>query len=131
MTRRRSILLVDDEISVLQTLRMILEREGYKVTAAQTCAEALTRLKSGTFDAVITDLNMEADDIGFDLARAAMKLKPKPAVVIYTGYGNPSNARTALELSVDYLAMKPLAVEELIFALNRLISRDRERRTPR
>ena len=131
MTRRRSILLVDDEISVLQTLRMILEREGYRVTAAQSCAEALTRLKSGTFDAVITDLNMEAEDIGFDLARAAMKLKPKPAVVIYTGYGDSANARTALELGVDYLAMKPTAVEELTSALNRLISRDRDKRTPR
>ena len=131
MTRRRSILLVDDEISVLQTLRMILEREGYRVTAAQSCAEALTRLKSGTFDAVITDLNMEAEDIGFDLARAAMKLKPKPAVVIYTGYGNPANARTALELGIDYLAMKPIATDDLISALNRLISRDRDRRTPR
>ena len=82
MTRRRSILLVDDEISVLQTLRMILEREGYKVTAAQSCAEALTRLKSRKFDAIIADLNMEADDIGFDVARAAVKLKPKPAVVM-------------------------------------------------
>ena len=122
---------MDDEISVLQTLRMILEREGYKVTAAQTCAEALTRLKSGTFDAVITDLNMEADHVGFEVARAAMKLKPKPVVVIYTGYGNPANARTALELGVDYLAMKPTAVEELTSALNRLISRDRGKRTPR
>ena len=131
MTRRRSILLVDDEISVLQTLRMILEREGYKVTAAQSCAEALTRLKSRKFDAIIADLNMEADDIGFEVARAALKLKPKPAVVIYTGYGNPANARTALELGIDYLAMKPIATEDLISALNRLISRDRDRRTPR
>jgi len=131
MTRRRSILLVDDEISVLQTLRMILEREGYEITTAQSCAEALTRLKSGKFDAIIADLNMEADDIGFEVARAAMKLKPKPAVVIYTGYGNPANARTALELGIDYLAMKPIAIEELTSALNRLISRDRDRRTPR
>jgi CheY-like chemotaxis protein len=98
------------------------------VTAVQSCAEALTRLKSGKFDAVITDLNMEADDIGFEVARAALKLKPKPAVVIYTGYGIPSNARTALELGVDYLAMKPIALGELMSALNRLISRDRERR---
>ena len=74
---------------------------------------------------------MEADDIGFEVARAAMKLKPKPAVVIYTGYGNPANARTALELGIDYLAMKPIATEDLISALNRLISRDRDRRTPR
>lgn len=130
MTRKRSILLADDEMSVLQTLRMILEREGYRVTAAQSCAEALSLLKSGKFDAIIADLNMEADDIGFDVARAALKLKPRPAVVIYTGYANPSNARTALELGVDYLAMKPIALEQLISALNRLISRDRERRKP-
>jgi CheY-like chemotaxis protein len=128
MTEKRSILLVDDEISVLQTLRMVLEREGYRVTAVQSCAEALPRLKSGKFGAIITDLNMEADDIDFEVARAALTLKPKPAVVIYTGYGNPANARTALALGVDYLAMKPIAVEDLISALNRLISRDRDRR---
>jgi ActR/RegA family two-component response regulator len=42
---------------------------------------------------------MEADDIGFALVRAVLKLKPRPAVVIYTGYGNPSNARTAIVMS--------------------------------
>jgi YesN/AraC family two-component response regulator len=66
--------------------------------------------------------------IGFEVARAALKLKPRPVVIIYSGYGNLVNARIALELGVDYLAMKPLAVEDLISALNRLISRDRDRR---
>ena len=51
---------------------------------------------STKFDAIISDLNIEAEEIGFAVARAALKLKPKPAVLIYTGYANPSNDEKAV-----------------------------------
>ena len=124
MPRKRTLLLVDDENSILQTLRMVFENEGYQVITAQSCAEALAILRNGhKFDAVITDLNMEHEDIGLEVARAAQKVKPKPAIVIYTGFASVPNSRIALDLGVDYMAHKPVEISDLISALNRLITK--------
>lgn len=124
MRHKRSLLLVDDENSILQTLRMVFENEGYQVITASSCAEALEVLHNGhKFDAVITDLNMEREDIGLEVARAAQQVKPKPAIVIYTGFASIPNSRAALELGVDYMAHKPVDVTDLISALNRLVAK--------
>jgi len=124
MPRKRLLLLVDDETSILQTLRMVFENEGYQVLTAQSCAEALSVLHNGSkFDAVITDLNMEREDIGLEVARAAQKVKPRPAIVIYTEFASVPNSRAALDMGVDYMAAKPVEISELISALNRLTSK--------
>jgi len=123
-SEQRSLLLVDDESSILQTLRMVFEQQGYQVVTAQSCAEAVELLTNGhTFDAVVTDLNMEKEDIGLEVARAALRIKPKPAVVICTGFASVSNSRAALDPGVDYMAHKPVELEGLIAALNKLLSR--------
>ena len=127
MAAKCSILLVDDESNILETLRLVFEREGYKVATATSSAEAVGLIKrNGRFDAVITDLNMEKEDIGLEVARVAMKSKPRPAVVICTGFASMANSRTALEMGVDYMAHKPVELTDLISALNRLISKHRQ-----
>ncbi len=128
MVLRRSVLLVDDESNILQTLRMVFENEGYEVSTAQSCAEAVGLLNGGKckFDAVITDLNMEREDVGLEVARAALRAHPKPAVVICTGFASMANSRAAMEIGVDYMAHKPVELKDLISALNRLIARHRE-----
>jgi len=127
MAWKRSILLVDDEVSILRTLRMVFEFEGYDVATAQNATQALEMLtKNGHFDAVITDLNMEREDVGLEVARAALNCKPKPAVVICTGFASTDNSRAALKMGIDYMANKPVELSDLIAALNRLISRYRD-----
>jgi DNA-binding NtrC family response regulator len=129
LSRKRSILIVDDENSVLETLRMVFENEGYEVATADSCRKALEILGDGrSFDAVITDLNMETEDIGLEVARAAVKQRPKPAVVICTGFASLDNSRESLKMGVDYMAHKPVELSALISALNRLISRERDLR---
>jgi DNA-binding NtrC family response regulator len=124
---KRSILIVDDEESVLQTLRMVFENEGYDVSTASSCHDALLVLSNGkSFDAVITDLNMESEDIGLEVARAAVRHKPKPAVVICTGFASLDNSKESLKMGVDYMAHKPVELTALISALNRLIARERD-----
>jgi CheY-like chemotaxis protein len=124
MQRKPSILVVDDEENVTRTLQMVFEREGYEVTPAYSSAEAVKILKNGhTLDAVITDLNMEKEDIGLEVARQARKLRPRPVIVICTGFANLSNSAQALQMHVDYLANKPVDIDELTSALRRLIAR--------
>jgi CheY-like chemotaxis protein len=125
------LLLVDDESSVLQTLRMVLENEGYQVMTAESCAQALALLqKNSSFDGVITDLNMEQEDIGLEVARIALQTRPRPVVVVLTGFASLANSRQALELGIDYMAHKPVELSDLLPALNRLVSRRRESDSP-
>jgi two-component system response regulator PilR (NtrC family) len=130
MMNSRSILLVDDEINVARTLQMVLEQEGYRVTTCFSAREAFAIFQNGIrADVVITDLNMEKDDIGLEVARAAQKLKPRPLVVICTGYANIENSSSALEMRVDYLVTKPVDLDELKSALLLMLGRRRSAAT--
>ena len=130
MFRKPSLLLVDDESSVLLTLSMVLEGDGYSVRTASSAAEALSAINAGKrFDVVITDLCLEKDDIGLQVARHAATLRPRPVIVLITGFASVENARRALEMHVDHYALKPLDLDELRAALNRLVtSRNAARR---
>jgi DNA-binding NtrC family response regulator len=123
MVHQPSLLIVDDEANVALTLQMVFERDGYAVRTANSCASALKLLENGhQFDAVITDLNMEKENIGLEVARAALQLHPKPAVVLCTGYASVDNSAAALQMQVDYLATKPVDLEELKRAVRRLMA---------
>ncbi len=122
MPEKPSILIVDDEVNVARTLKMVFEHEGYAATTAFSCAEAIELLSdSHVFDVVMTDLNMEKEDIGLEVARKAMQLTPRPVVVICTGYASTLNAQAAMKIQIDYLATKPADLKELTNALNRLV----------
>src|SRR5579884_4455249 len=123
MPSKPAMLIVDDESNVARTLKMVFEREGFEVETAFSCADALKLLdKKPPLDVLITDLNMEREDIGLEVARAAQQLKKRPVIVICTGYANPNNAQEALDLRVDYLATKPADLNELLAALRRLLA---------
>ncbi len=124
MTAKPSLLIADDEVNVTRTLQMVFEQEGYEVWPAYSAAEAIRLLQNGhAVQAVITDLNMEREDIGLDVAEAASRLKPKPVVVICTGFASLQNSQQALRMQVDYLATKPVNLDELKSVLDRLMRR--------
>ena len=127
MPRKPSLLIVDDEVSITRTLTMVFEQDGYEVHPAYSAAEAIRVLHNGyNIDAVITDLNMEAEDIGLKVAEEASELRPRPVVVICTGFASVKNAQQALQMHVDYLATKPVDIDELKSALQRLVRRTAE-----
>jgi CheY-like chemotaxis protein len=118
------LLIVDDEPSVALTLKLIFQREGYGVSTAASCSEALRLLGDGhAFDAVITDLNMEREDIGLEVVRAAQKMTSRPVVVVCTGYANLENSAKALQMKIDYLATKPVDLEQLLGAMSVMLRR--------
>ena len=123
-SQRRKVLIADDEEGVLITWRLILERAGYHVIAVSSCAEGLRALANHSpIDALISDLHMERQNIGLELARAALKQNPKPVVMLCTGYADVSNSRAALDMHVDYMATKPVELDELLAALASLLAR--------
>ncbi|MGE5207081.1 MAG: response regulator [Chlamydiota bacterium] len=121
--KRIWVLLAEDEPGILFTFSAILQQQGYMVDTARNYAEAQQRMQARSYDAVITDLNLEREGLGLQLARQAKKLEPAPAVVIYTGYPTVDQLRAALALHVDYLALKPVDLDEIKAALHRLVTR--------
>src|SRR6185369_10508365 len=105
-----SILVVDDDESVLAMLRAVLESEGHAVTAARTATAAIAELRSGRFDMVITDMRMETETAGFDVVRAA-RLRPEaPAIVIFTAY--PMLEQQWREADADAGLMKGMPITQ-------------------
>ena len=123
MAKKRLILVVDDEVNVAETLKMVLEQEGYRATSAYSGADALALLAGRSrFDAIVTDLNMEKKDIGLDVVRAAQNQKHRPLIVVCTGYPSQQNLRSAFDLHIDYVAIKPCEISDLLLAIQRLFA---------
>lgn len=107
-----SILIVDDDISILFLLAEVLSREKHVITKAQDGSEAIQILSQNTFDLVISDLHMKQVN-GIEVLRSVKEQNPDLEVLILTGYGTVNSAVKAMKLGAfDYLT-KPLNIEEL------------------
>ncbi|HWG40396.1 MAG TPA: response regulator [Candidatus Acidoferrales bacterium] len=119
-----SVLLVDPEPSVIVTLRMILERDGYSVSTATSYSAAAALLQNQTCDILITELDLEAEALGLRLAGEVKSLQHRPAIFVYASYPNVERLRAALALRVDYCGFKPLEVDEIRNVVRLLLARN-------
>jgi len=116
------ILVVDDEPSMRTTLSILLKREGYGVSLAESGAEALPMLAPGEYDMILTDLKMEGMD-GIELLRHIKAVDPQAEVLIFTAYGTIATAVEAMRLGAyDYIG-KPFDEEELLLKIARALER--------
>lgn len=117
-----SVLVVDDEPSVLETIAAILVDEGYDVETAPSVRDAVRHLRRRSFDVVLTDLRMEGEG-GLELL-AEIRLKWEGTVsLVLTGYASLDSAIDALrEGAYDYL-IKPSEVTELKATVARAVER--------
>ncbi len=84
MSSKSRILLVDDEPLVLEMFEELLTIEGYEVIPASTAFDAMNRLRSESFDMLITDVRLEPFD-GFEIMEKAQDGNPELPVVLITG----------------------------------------------
>ena len=110
---KRRILLVDDELAILLTLRTILEMNGFEVDTASSGGEAIAKLQNaGHYHMVITDLKMEAETSGYDVMRAAKRLKNSPAVAVLTAF--PTLGDGWKSEGADSMLVKPMNTDDLL-----------------
>lgn len=110
---KRRILLVDDELAILLTLRAILEMNGFEVETASSGREAIARLQGGgQFHMVITDLKMETETAGYDVMRAAKRMESSPAVAVLTAF--PTLGGGWQSEGADSMLVKPMNTEDLL-----------------
>ncbi len=116
---KRRILLVDDELAILLTLRAILEMNGFEVETAASAKEAQTKLKNGVFEMVITDMRMESESSGYDVIRTARQQSYDPATALLTAY--PSLGSDWESRGAQSLLVKPVNTEELLRQIEALL----------
>lgn len=116
---KRRILLVDDELAILLTLKAILELNDFEVTTASSAAEASAKLESEEFHMVITDMRMETESAGYDVIRAAKRQSYNPATAILTAF--PSLTSDWQAEGANSLLVKPVGTEQLLRQLEVLL----------
>ena len=117
--RQFSLLLVDDETSVLSTLRRVFRKSPYQILTAENGLAALDVLKDSVVDAALIDLKMPVMN-GMDLLETMHRQWPNVRVVVLTGHGGVPEAVNAMKLgAVDFL-QKPFEPETLLTRINQL-----------
>ncbi|HET6201384.1 MAG TPA: sigma-54 dependent transcriptional regulator [Planctomycetota bacterium] len=120
MKPRPSVLLVDDEPFVLESLRRLLAAVGFDATTSGDAAGALERLRSREFDVLVTDLALPGTD-GIALLRQVRDLAADLPVIVLTGVGTVSTAVAAMkEGALDFLS-KPVEPEAFLALLRRAV----------
>ncbi len=130
---KRRILLVDDDLAVLLTLKTVLELNGFEADTATSAAEALDKLRSGVYHLVITDARMETEEAGLEVVRAARQQHYQPATAMLTAY--PPLNGTYRPDGAQSLLVKPVGTSDLVRQIEALLVRyedekQRRRDTP-
>ncbi|MGC8657656.1 MAG: response regulator [Desulfomonilaceae bacterium] len=124
---KAAILVIDDEQIVHESVRRILEDEGYKIDGAMRVDQALGLLSKHSYDIVLTDLMMP-DKSGMEAVQAIAENHPLTGVVMFTGFATVDSAVESMKLgALDYLP-KPFTPEELVAVIERALEKVTKKR---
>lgn len=113
MDKCNRILIVDDDESIRNTMKTILEDEGYVVDVAASGKEALKKTDTTTYNIAMLDIRLP-DMEGVELLKLMKDTVPKMRKIMVTGYPSMQNAIAALNKSADAYLVKPINVEKLL-----------------
>jgi DNA-binding response OmpR family regulator len=116
---KRRILLVDDEVPVLLTMKAVLEISGFEVDTAASARDGKLSLKKKTYDMVITDMRMESDEAGREVIVAARTAAYHPAVALLTAF--PVADEDWQDMGADKMLVKPMQTRLLIQQIEKLL----------
>ncbi len=116
-----SILIVDDEPSILQSLQGLLADEGFEVSTASNGYEALKHIEQDSPDLVLLDIWMPGID-GIETLKEIKKNNPFIQVIIITGHGTVETAVKATKLGAFDLIEKPLSFDKIVVSINNALN---------
>lgn len=116
---KRRILLVDDDVAVLLTLKAVLEMHDFEVQTAGSVSEAVKKLESGSYHMVITDMRMETETAGWQVVQAARAQEYRPATAILTAYPPPDS--NWQDRGAESLLVKPIGTKDLVRQIEALL----------
>jgi DNA-binding NtrC family response regulator len=113
MDKHPRILVVDDDETILTTMKTILQKEGYLVDVASTGKEAIQKTQEETYNVALLDIRLP-DIEGIDLLKLLKDNIPRTRKIMVTGYPSMQNAIEALNKNADAYLLKPVNVETLL-----------------
>jgi DNA-binding response OmpR family regulator len=116
---KRRILLVDDDVAVLLTLKAVLEISGFEVETAASAKIGKLLLKKNVYEMVITDMQMESDQAGREVIVAARTAPYHPAVALLTAF--PVADEDWQGMGADKMLVKPMQTRMLIQQVEKLL----------
>ena len=116
---KRKVLLVDDEVTVLLTMKAVLEISGFDVDTAASAMDAKRKLKLREYQMVITDMRMESDAAGREVIQAARTAPYHPAVALLTAF--PLSDDDWQEMGADKMLVKPMQTVVLLRQIEKLL----------
>jgi DNA-binding response OmpR family regulator len=122
---KRRILLVDDEVAVLLTLKAVLEISGFDVDTAASAREGKSKLRNHEYHMVITDMRMESDAAGAEVIQAARSASYHPAVALLTAF--PMADEDWQTMGADKMLVKPMHTRVLLQQIEKLLSTHEEK----
>src|SRR5438093_8951839 len=123
-SRSGTVLIIDDEAAIRESLETLLELEGYAVESASSGEEGLARLGDGSFDLVLPDLALP-DRNGIDLLAEIHAHDPHLSVTMITAYGTMENAVRAMQAGASNFFHKPWDNEKLLADVRTAVARHR------
>lgn len=118
------LLIVDDELSVRDSLGKWFREEGYEVGTAESASEALTRMAENKWDLALLDIKMPGTD-GVELQRRLHEMDPDLIVIMMTGYASVETAVTALKNGAYDYVSKPLDPDEIAHLVKKALAHRR------
>jgi len=123
----RRILIVEDDTSVADSLKQVLEGEGYQVTTVANPAESLELIRDGDFQVVVTDWNLRTPGTtGMDIIKTLHDTKPRLPAILMTGEHTTEAAIDATKYGAyDYVVKSPQLPEELLDLVQKAVANNR------
>jgi two-component system phosphate regulon response regulator OmpR len=115
------LLVVDDDRRIRDLLSRYLTDHGYRITTAESAADARARMKGLTFDLLVLDVMMPGES-GFDLAKHVRTESDVP-ILMLTARAEPANRIVGLEIGADDYLPKPFEPRELLLRLSNILKR--------
>ena len=113
MDKHAKILVVDDDENIRNSMKTILEDEGYLVDLAATGSEAIQKTKKTAYNIALLDIRLP-DMEGVELLKLIKDTVPRTRKIMVTGYPSMQNAIAALNKSADAYLIKPIDIENLL-----------------
>src|SRR3954454_19473752 len=124
MAVKGKLLIVDDELSVRDSLNKWFREEGYEAHVAEDANEALTRMAETKFDAALLDIKMRGTD-GIELQKRLHEIDPEMIAIMRTGYASVETAVQALKNGAYDYVTKPLDPDEIAHIIKNALSHRR------
>jgi two-component system response regulator AtoC len=126
MTSAARVLVVDDDVTLCETLAIGLRKRGWEVTWQASAAEALDVLSAQDFDVVVTDLHMRQVG-GIELCERIVANRPDVPVIMLTAFGSLESAVSAIRAGAYDFLNKPIEIDALAIAVDRAVGHRRLR----